>query len=209
MDNEMSKFQGDKRVINAVYDASLDEFGPTPRGITWGSEESQHNRFQVLTEIGELAYSRVLDVGCGLGDLFGFITNARDISIKRYLGVDINPRLIEEAGKKYPGGEFAVSDILEWNLRIYPAFDYAFASGTFGIDIPHWREFTEAMIRKMWEETSKGIAFNFLSTWSGTRTGSHYVDPAEMLEWLCVNITTKIVLRQDYKPNDFTIYAYH
>jgi len=49
---------------------------------------------------------------------------------------------------------------------------------------------------------------NFLSTHSKTRTGSHYVDPVEMLDWVCRNLSKKVVLRQDYKENDFSIIIY-
>jgi SAM-dependent methyltransferase len=61
--------------------------------------------------------SRVLDVGCGPG------TNARDFRHAEYLGVDINPRYVAEARRRY-GREFVVGDVTSWRPAAGARFDF-------------------------------------------------------------------------------------
>jgi SAM-dependent methyltransferase len=61
--------------------------------------------------------SRVLDVGCGPG------TNAREFPHAEYLGVDINPRYVAEARRRY-GREFVVGDVTSWRPPAGASFDF-------------------------------------------------------------------------------------
>ena len=61
--------------------------------------------------------SRVLDVGCGPG------TNAREFRHAEYLGVDINPRYVAEARRRY-GREFVVGDVTAWRPPTGARFDF-------------------------------------------------------------------------------------
>jgi len=59
---------------------------------------------------------RVLDVGCGPG------TNAGHFAHVDYLGIDINPRYIESARKRYPG-KFVVADVTKYEVSAAERFD--------------------------------------------------------------------------------------
>lgn len=59
---------------------------------------------------------RVLDVGCGPG------TNAPFFADQEYLGVDINPRYVEDARRRH-GREFLVADAAELEGLDGPGFD--------------------------------------------------------------------------------------
>ena len=48
-------------------------YGNDWRALGWQSRHTQYRRFAVLAEVGDLAHTRVLDVGCGLGDLYGYL----------------------------------------------------------------------------------------------------------------------------------------
>lgn len=205
--DDVNKFEADKRVILSVYNEALNEFGETPKGITWGSAESQCTRFQVLSEIGSLHEKSVLDFGSGYGDLFGFLRFGKDIILKSYLGVDLNPTLVDVAREKYPAAQFEVRDVLLDPLG-ESSFDFVLASGSLGIATPNWREFSYALLCELFRECRVGLGANFLTTYSPTKTGSHYVDPSEILRFVCTKLSPKVVLRQDYKENDFTIYVY-
>lgn len=60
---------------------------------------------------------RVLDVGCGPG------TNAPLFQSASYLGVDINPKYIENARRRYKG-EFIVADVTMFNANPGSRFDF-------------------------------------------------------------------------------------
>ncbi|NVL90353.1 MAG: hypothetical protein HWN69_05065, partial [Desulfobacterales bacterium] len=62
----------------AHYDKLLGIRAKDHEMVGWGSEESQKCRFGVLCQLDDLSGKSVLDVGCGLGDLYGYLRN-RDI----------------------------------------------------------------------------------------------------------------------------------
>ena len=55
--------------------------------LDWSDSAGQRARFEALVRSVELTNRRLLDVGCGLGDLWDFL-KARNISVD-YTGVDI------------------------------------------------------------------------------------------------------------------------
>ena len=201
------KFVEDKQAILDVYHDSIAQYGHTIRGITWGSSESQLIRFKIISQMGGMLGKRVLDVGCGFGDLYGYLagSGARPSS---YLGIDINSVVIETAKNKYRDAEFTCGDILLGACDNFK-FDYVVASGALGISTAHWEEHTFSMLKKMWDLSEVGIAANFLTKFSKRRTGSNYVDPGWMLNTISIMLSRWTVLRQEYKENDFTIYVYH
>lgn len=200
------KFKNDKEIILEVYRSSMNQFGKTIRGITWGSEMSQQIRFQILSDIGDVTNRKILDVGCGFGDLYWYLLK-KYINIS-YTGIDINESAIVEAKVKYPEARFICGDIL-LGCCDKQTYDFVFASGSLGIFTPHWEEHTFEMLDKMWGLSVAGMAFNFLSTYSKFRTGSKYVDPCWMFDRVCKRFSRWACLRQEYKENDFTIYVYH
>ena len=68
--------------------------------------------------------SRVLEIGCGLGDLLHAVNPEYGV------GVDFSPAVIERARKKYPELEFYVEDAEE--LSITGSFDYIILSDLAG-----------------------------------------------------------------------------
>ncbi len=66
---------------------------------------------------------RVLDVGCGPG------TNARHFQGMDYLGLDINPRYVEQARERY-GMRFEVADVTRYHVRD-DAFDLILVNSFF------------------------------------------------------------------------------
>ena len=205
MDKDFTK---DKNMILDVYKTSFKEYGPCPMGITWGTEKSQTDRFKVLTEISDLTKSSILDFGCGMGDLYGYLSKNTDVDLDKYLGIDINDVLLEEAGKRYPKANFILRDILKDSFALDEKFDFVFASGVFAIPTPNWKDFTYQLLDELFKSCRKAMAINFLTTYSKTDTGSNYVDPCSIFKMACDRYSTKLVMRQDYKDNDFTMYIY-
>jgi SAM-dependent methyltransferase len=186
------------------YTELCNQFGDDHRALDWGSRESQHKRFRILSEIGVSGGDSILDVGCGLGDYYAWAgSNAlADIS---YKGVDITPALIDAARQKYPKAQFDVSNILE--TKSDAVCDYAMASGIFAKRKADPFEFACAMIVKMCEISRKGVAFNSLNALTmEPSVEDTMLDPYEMLTF-CRTISPWVTLRMDYHPNDFTIYV--
>jgi len=79
--------------------------------------------------------SSVLEIGCGTGELLA------KIKAKRKLGIDLSPRMIEIAQKKYPQIDFIVGDAE--NLQINEKFDYIVMSDLLGHLEDVWKAFRE------------------------------------------------------------------
>ena len=202
------KFDKNKRFIINYYNKTINKYKKGTKVVGWGSKKSQQIRFQILSEIGNLNGKSVLDVGCGLGDLYRFLEKNKKIRLKKYVGIDINPLMIAEAMKRYPGIEFRVVDLLKNNFK--ESFDYVLASGLFGIKIPNWEKVSYKLLGKLYKISKIGVGVNFLSTLTPFKKDkmSYRTDPAEILNFIYNDINQKFVLRHDYKPNDFTIYIY-
>jgi len=172
--------------------------GTDVRSLGWGSTASQETRFRVLLEINTLNPSEsVLDVGCGYADLYPLVSN--------YTGIDIRPRAIEEASRRYPDARLLVGTVED----ITDSFDWVFASGIFAFDRPDWSTDTHQTLTSMYRLCKKGVAINVLSslTPNSKDPSMKYVTPAEILA-LVSQITTRFTLRHGYLANDMTVYLY-
>jgi SAM-dependent methyltransferase len=193
----------DDRENIAQYTRLCEIHGASHKALDWGSAGSQAKRFRVLAEIGLKNGERVLDVGCGLGDFYGWMQD-NGLQGVSYKGIDITPALIEKARAKYPGQDFEVRNILESASGCEA--DYVFVSGIFAKRSRERAAFAKAMVAKIYACAAKGVAFNSLSA-SGVALspGDKTLDPCEMIEY-CRSLTPWLSLRMDYHGNDFTIY---
>lgn len=120
--------------VRAFYDARADEV-----------ERWRYRRAYYHDRIADLARSvirpglRVLDIGCGLGDLLAALAPARG------LGVDLSPALVERARRRHPGLEFRVGDAQAIGETIGgEAFDAIVLSNVIGEVSDVWRVFRSA-----------------------------------------------------------------
>jgi len=194
----------DKQRIMEFYDQRCSEYGDDLRTVAWGSRQSQHTRFQVLSEIAELDHRLILDVGCGLGDFYGYLLS-RGTSVQ-YVGYDISAKVINIARAKYPAARFELKDILE--DRSSARFDYVFASGTFNRRVTDSDCLVKPMISRIYEMATLGAGFNVMSTYAKFFNEDEYYAQPEALFSFCKSLTSRVVLRHDYMPHDFTIWMY-
>lgn len=82
----------------------------------WQAPFAERKLRPVLDALKDRPVARVLDVGCGPG------TNAAHFLNVDYLGVDINPRYIEHATRRY-GSRFRVEDVTQMKLETDGGFD--------------------------------------------------------------------------------------
>lgn len=185
------------------YRELVRKHGVSFRAVDWGSRRSQQRRFEVLCAVGDLDGKSVLDVGCGQGDLYEWLSS-RGVRV-RYTGIDITREMVEVARKRFPNGRFRVADVLEESSRRY---DYVLSSGIFGqrSDAPF--EFLKAAVQRMFALAKRAVAFNSLSGWAAEQEeGEFHADPLKVARF-CHAITPVLTLRHDYHPRDFTMYLY-
>ncbi len=108
---DRSEWQG------ATGDAWATEWQRTDRSFT-------HLTRRLLERIGEAAFARALDIGCGAGEFT--LAIARASPGARVIGVDISPRLLEAARQRgaaagIANAEFVLADAAGWR----PPADFA------------------------------------------------------------------------------------
>lgn len=147
--------------VAAVYHCTLEEYGPVANGVAWGSGESQHRQFEILTSSVDRARPlTVNDIGCGYGALFDYLD--AHFRLEGYCGTDICEAMVDAAAArvKDPRARFIQS------AMPVTAADWSFASGTFNIsasaDDGIWRRLTEDVLRAMARLSHLGFAFNLL-----------------------------------------------
>lgn len=200
-------FSEDKKIISDYYGRKIEKYKNGPEIVGW-SKRGQLIRFEILSEIGDLKNKKILDIGCGLGDFYEFLTKNKGIKLKGYLGIDANPILIERAKRKYPKANFEVRDLLKNPIK--NRFDYVFESGIFGVETPNWQDMTKQLLIRMFDACKIGVAANFLSDSIPFKktSGIHYENPSNVLDFVGKNLSSRTILKHDYLPHDFTIYIY-
>jgi len=196
----------EKKISNKIYNYYqnlLNQYGYDPRSVGWGNRKGKQSlRFEILCQIGDLSNSSILDVGCGFGDLFGYL-NFRKITAK-YHGVDINPNLLEIGKKLYPKVSLELRDIEK--DRFKRKFDWVLASGitSHGSTYPHLKK----IMKEMFRICKKGFAMNFVSDRVDYRKKGLFYSSHEKILIITKSITNRFVFRHDYMPFEFTLYVY-
>ncbi len=198
----------DKDKILSYYDSLIKEYGPNDsRSVGWTSESTEKIRYTILSEIGDLNNHSILDVGCGFGNLYDFLKN-KNLSFS-YKGIDINPKIISLAKEKHPNISFETLDFGSYQNGKY---DYIFCSGALSFKVPNYKQFYFEYIKKMFNSSNIGIAFNMLNYKNNTNHGDDKLfatySTKEIYDF-CLTLTSKVTIRENYLPNDFTIYLYH
>lgn len=179
--------------------------GDRPEALRW-TPEGQVSRYRQFLEItDDINAKKILDYGCGKGDFYGFL---KDNGITAdYTGTDITPGFVRLAKKKYPECSFRVFDIEEEELC--EDFDFVFLCGVFNNRIEGIEDTMKNVIKKLFEHTREGLAFNALSAFSRDKSFElNYIDPGYLLGFVLREITPYVSLRHDGKSLDFTVFLY-
>ena len=93
--------------------------------------------------------------------------------------------------------------------------DYCLLSGVFNNTMPDNITFMKETLKKMFDASNKGIAFNALSTYVDYQDKDlYYSNPVEIFDFCKTTLGNKVVLRHEYqtKPNvmpfEYTVYVY-
>ena len=188
------------------YEEHIRRFGFGYRALGFGRRASQEKRFAAALGLGDFHRKRVLDVGCGFGDLLAWL-NARGIE-PRYTGIDIVRPMIERCRRRFrgTGARFLIGDALTFVAD--EPYDYVLASGIFGYNARDTRERVRPTLEHLFSLTRIGMAVNVLSRRAPTRSpGRLYLHPADVLEF-ALELTPAVRLDHAYLPNDFTLCLY-
>jgi SAM-dependent methyltransferase len=198
----------DQKIISVIDDYYSDKIrthGATPRGVDWNGEAGQRLRYEQLARLLPASGFSICDLGCGYGGFYDFLTETRvDF---QYVGVDVSAEMVLEAERLHerPNCRFIRSD------RPDAPMDFVIASGIFnvrqGIEEADWRRFVFDCIERMDALSTRGFAFNCLTSYSDReRMRDHlfYAEPSEMLS-SAMGYSRHVALFHDYGLYEFTI----
>jgi len=202
--------------IRRYYEPLVGDDVPGFRTADWSDALAQQIRFAVLGDNVELTGRRLLDVGCGTGDLWAFLLD-RDIATD-YLGVDLVDKVIAEARRRHPDGRFETVDVFApcgfapESFDVFrpdtfapESFDVVFSSGAFNLDLGNNREFLPFAIARLIELSREVTAFNLLhARASSMYSHCFYWQPAEVRKMLA-DFCGQVEIIDDYLMNDFTV----
>lgn len=195
----------DKEIYIDRYTERHTRYGYDPRTLGWGGgKEKQDYRFAHLAAVGEMSSQSILDVGCGFGDLYGYlISNGWN---GMYLGIDIVPVLIDQAKELWPSAEFKIMDLLTNHIDVH--FDYVFASGVFNAKVNNNQEHISTMLKRMYEIANIAVICDFMSTYVDFQQEIAFHTNPEWVFGIAKNLSRRVVLRHDYMPFEFCLYIY-
>lgn len=174
--------------------------------VGWSSRDTQLARFRTITKIGEFQKKTVLDVGCGVGDFYNFLSN-QGVNLT-YTGIDLVLENCSDAQKRYGSAKFINKSLFD--LEDEAKYDYVVASGIFFLKYPNWDIVVEEALKKMFSLCNLGVAVNFQSAYSEPEDEiSKHVYPEDILKMI-TPMSKIFSIFHDYavKMNDFTIFFY-
>src|SRR5690606_14157011 len=161
--SDSDQFGADDILNKKLYDRLFNEYGNDVRSLNWGNKSSQEKRFEILASIGLFPQARVLDVGCGLGHFYAWLRQNHFPVM--YTGIDITSVMIDFAKRTYPEGRFVESTVFDFETE-GNKYDFVFASGIFYLRKNDPLQYMKKTLKKMFEISLVGIAFNSLSLWT-------------------------------------------
>lgn len=194
-----------KRIVANHYRPLLKKYSRGYEILDWESLDSQIKRFEVLTQNVELAGKKLLDIGCGTGDLFGYLKK-ENIDLN-YSGIDILPKMIERAYEIYPKGRFFSGDIFKESPFSKKQFDTVFCSGVFNLNMGDNELFLKDALPVFFAHAKEKVVFNLLDPGHFVHSDKYYFFNQKEVLHLIREYTDNAIAVTGYIPNDFTIIA--
>jgi SAM-dependent methyltransferase len=194
--------------VAAYYSDKVQLHGATARGVDWKDEGGQNTRFdQLLLVLGDQQRGTLAEIGCGYGALAAYMAK-RGLHFD-YTGCDISAEMLTAARDFCKDIENVT---FEHGTSPSSAKDYVVASGIFNVRFDFhdrtWTQFIWDTIDAMAAAANKGIAFNFLTSFSDAdrkRPDLWYADPGEVLNKCVERFGRQVTVAHDYGMYEFTV----
>jgi len=190
------------------YSDRYKEKGYDVTTLGWGDVDQQILRFAQTLEKKVLFEDKtILDIGCGFGDYYDFL-KVNEVSIREYIGYDVNPDLISEAQERHKTNSktrFEVANILEDREKNVVA-NIGVMLGVLNLNmtgsIDNY-EYSKKIIRNALDLVDECLIVDFLSNKLSPEYPKEdfvfYHDPAIMLDF-ALSLGAEVVLKHDYPP---------
>jgi SAM-dependent methyltransferase len=211
----------DRKYLDIVshYEACLDRHGDSHLGVDWPKADDATRRYQVMLELirrpSPATPVSLLDFGCGAGHLLQHM-QATGLENVAYSGLDLSPKFIELARRKFPSNVFYRLDLLEDREagdNPLPLFDYVVMNGVFterrSLSFEEMLTYFKRLLKQVWSKTARGVAFNVMSKQVDWEREDLFHLPLDTLAtFLTQDLTRDFIIRNDYHLYEYTTYVY-
>jgi SAM-dependent methyltransferase len=195
----------DRLFRRMFYHARLHEYDLPEHRVGWKSRANQEARFQTLQGVTDLEGKRILDLGCGLGCLYGYLTSRGWRG--DYTGFDILGAMVTEARLRFPGIRFENRDIT--SDPVLESWDVVLISGIFNHRVHDNLQQVREVLAAAWPLASEALAFNILRLETGWTDPEMFYAKDEELAVIAETLAPgKWRFVSGYLPEDITVYLY-
>lgn len=187
-----------------IYNKVADKHGISSRAVLLDDPQSQYLRFSELIKSLDFNDSgkTLLDVGCGNGELYKCLNFMGYRG--RYIGYDINEKLLDQARRRFSDIDVRCKDIMSEELE--QRFDYVVLSGLFNVNVGQSTSWVYDFLKKMFALCDGIMVFNMISTHVTFRDeGMFYMNPAEVLSFCIENLSKRTTLAHHNLPYNYTV----
>lgn len=201
--------QKDRMLYIERYSDRLKKYGYSPKSLGWGKSGRQDIRFSVLAQMAiSEPFSSVLDVGCGFGDLYGFLLKSGWQG--DYLGIDIVPHLIKKGSDIFEGINLQLIDITSTKHSDLAKYDYVISSGIFNakLTMEDNKKHIEKALHNMFNHAKVALCCDFMSTYVDfQQPDSWHTEPTWVFN-VAKKLSKRVLLRHDYMPYEFALFVF-
>jgi hypothetical protein len=187
------------------YRRAASQHGDRFGSLLWASPATQAARFDAICRLADMDGRRVLDAGCGRGDLMDFLLE-REVEPREYIGIEAVDELAAAAMRKnFAGARIVHGDFVREPRLLEVGAEVIVFSGSLNtVDSAQFY----LSLRQGWEAAGEVLVFNFLA--------AAHIASAEWLTWhhaedvlrFARGLSSKVRTLNDYLDGDCTIAVY-
>lgn len=187
------------------YNHWHDLFGDDHRSVGWPKDSSA--RFRALLSpwlnSPDFRNMSILDYGCGLGHLIPHIEKLHNQ--EKYVGIDLNEKLISSARTYYPNARFySLAEIRE-----LPKSDLVIASGIFNRKFSDSTDFLLKTTKHLLQISKIGFSFNVLSEFAFEKYEKNYYATLDKVHRVINReYSDSFIIDGHSLPGEFTIHLF-
>lgn len=172
------------------------------KALGWVGEASQTDRFAALATAIDFSHASVIDLGCGTGDLKGFL-DARFDGVS-YLGIDHVPEFIDLARERHAGDDDANFELGDFNTMLLPHADHVVACGSLSYRSSNPRHLYQAIAR-MHAAAAQTVVFNVLDAAHFPEHPLLIGHPVEEVVAFCRHLSGRVALMRGQAGDNVTV----
>jgi SAM-dependent methyltransferase len=197
----------DVSLVIQRYQRRIAEHGPTFASLNSGSELKQAIRQGVHASALRGERPSILEVGCGLGDFYKYLSGQRrDCS---YHGYDIVPEYVAECRRVYPQAKFEVRNIFVDGIE--GIYDTVVMSQV--LNNRYQKSDNMQVMRRALElafqHTRVSVSVDMLSSYVDFRNPDLFYYAPEEIFRMAKAIAPRALIRHDYRAFEFCVQLFH